>query len=144
MVIIKLLQSSGVWASFPLAGQVPNRNACFRSSSVASISKYSVSSLVYFLGSVLVGIEVSIFLNIISFDGWIFLVPGNIYKTLMDTVDDNFMGIVFLWKEKIIFLSKIIFRRCIKTKWSKYEISKIRSIKSNAHSFIGRMSWDKC
>lgn len=82
-----------------MAFQVPNRNACFRSSSVTSISKCSVSSSVYFLGNVLIGIEVSIFLNSISFNVRIFLGLQNIYKTLMDTVDDNFRG-YFFFNEK--------------------------------------------
>lgn len=130
MVIIKLLQSSGFWASFPLAFQVPNRNACFRSSSVTSISKCSVSSSVYFLGNVLTGTEVSIFLNMISFNVLICLGLQNIYKTLMDTVDDDFHSYSFLWKGKIIFLSKIIFRSCIKAQQLIHQISKMRSIKA--------------
>ena len=144
MVIIKLLQSPGVWASLPLALQVPNRNAYFRSSSVASISQYSGSSSVYFLGNVLIGTEVFLFLNIVSFDVWILLGPWNVYKTLMDTVDDHFHGYsVFLWNGNMIFFSKIVFRSCIKAQRLKYRISKMRSIKSKAPSFTGGMSWGK-
>lgn len=82
---VKLISSISFWAplrngdywtslklqilsSIPLVLPIPNRNAWVHSSSASSISKCPVSSSVCFPRKVLVGIRVSIFLNIFSFD----------------------------------------------------------------------------
>lgn len=57
----------------------------------------------------------------------------------MDAVDDNFHGYSFSWKGRLILLSKIIFSSCIKAQQLKYQLSKMRIIKSNSYSFIRRV-----
>lgn len=92
MVITELPQSSIPLAPFKL----PNRKAGIHGSSATSIGKCSGSSSTHFPSNVLFGIGVAGFQNILGFDVWHFRGLENIRKTLMDTVDDSFVVILFL------------------------------------------------
>lgn len=126
MVIIKLLQSSGFWASFLWHFKFQIEMLAFVVQVFLQLVNVRFPVLYTFLAMFSLALKFLFFLTALVLMYGFFLafrIFIRLWRTQWMIIS---MVILFLWKGKIIFWSKILFRSCITAQRLKYQVSKMR------------------